>query len=54
MFPGTAVAVTASTDLVVEGAVDFVLFGTKYGGKIVGHFFSRRLSVMRLERRAEG
>lgn len=38
MFPGTAVAVTASANLVVEGAVDFVLFGAEDGGKVVGHF----------------
>lgn len=37
MFPRTAIAVTTGSDFVVEGAVDFVLFGTENGGEIVGH-----------------
>lgn len=37
VLPGAAVAVAAGTDLVVEGAVDFVLLGAKDGGEVVGH-----------------
>ncbi len=33
----TAVAVSTGADLVVEGAVDFVGFGTEDAGEIVGH-----------------
>lgn len=38
VFAGTAVAVTAGTDFVVEGAVDLVGFGAEDGGEVVGHF----------------
>ena len=37
MLPGAAVTVSAGTDLVVEGAVDLVLFRTENGGEIGGH-----------------
>lgn len=37
MFSRTAIAVSTSSDFVVEGAVDFVLLGTEDRGKIVGH-----------------
>ena len=37
MFSGTAVAVTAGADFVIEGAVDFVLFGAEDRGEVVGH-----------------
>jgi hypothetical protein len=37
MFSGAAVAVSAGADFVVEGAVDFVLFGSEDGGEIIGH-----------------
>lgn len=38
MFPAAAVAVAARADLVVEGAVDFVLLRAEDGGEEVGHF----------------
>lgn len=37
MFSRAAVAVAACADLVVEGAVDFVLLGAEDGGEVVGH-----------------
>lgn len=37
MFSRAAVAVTAGTDFVVEGAVDLVLFCAEDGGEIVSH-----------------
>lgn len=37
MLSRTAIAVSTSSDFVVEGAVDFVLLGTEDRGKIVGH-----------------
>ena len=37
MLPGAPVTVSAGTDLVVEGAVDLVLFRTENGGEIGGH-----------------
>lgn len=37
MFTRAAVAVAASADLVVETAVDFVLFCAEDGGEVVGH-----------------
>ena len=40
----TPVAVPAGADLVVEGAVDFVLFGAEDGGKVAG--WKRRVSKL--------
>ena len=37
VFAGTAIAVAAGADLVVETAVDFVLFGAEDGGEVVRH-----------------
>ena len=37
MLPGAPVTVSAGTDLVVEGAVDLVLFRTENGGEIGSH-----------------
>jgi hypothetical protein len=37
VFARAAVAVTAGANLVVEGAVDFVLLRAEDGGEIVGH-----------------
>lgn len=37
MFSRTSVAVSACADFVVEGTVDFVLFGTEDGSEVVGH-----------------
>jgi hypothetical protein len=37
MLSRAAVAVSASSDLVVEGAVDFILLGAEDGGEVVGH-----------------
>lgn len=37
MFSRAAIAVTTSSDFVVEGAVDFVLLGTEDRGKVVRH-----------------
>jgi len=37
VLPRAAVAVSACTDLVVEGAIDLVLLGTEDGGEVVGH-----------------
>ena len=37
MLSRAAVTVSAGADLVVEGAVDFVLLGTEDGGQVVGH-----------------
>ena len=34
MFARAAVAVAAGADFVVEGAVDFVLFGAEDGGEV--------------------
>lgn len=39
MLARTAVAVSACADLVVEGAVDFVLLRAEDGGEVVGHGF---------------
>jgi len=38
VLPRTAVAVAARANLVVEGAVDFVLLGSENGGQEVCHF----------------
>ena len=43
MFAGTAVAVAAGADFVVEGTVDFVLFGAEDGGEVVGHYYDRMI-----------
>jgi len=40
VFPRATVAVAARANLVVEGAVDLVLLGTKNGGEVVGHYDS--------------
>lgn len=40
VFAGAAVAVAACADLVVEGAVDFVGFGTEDAGEVVRHCVS--------------
>jgi len=37
MFAGAAIAVAAGADLIVETAVDFVLFRAEDGGEVVGH-----------------
>lgn len=37
MFSRTAIAVTTSSDFVVERAVDFVLLGTEDRGEVVSH-----------------
>ena len=37
VFARAAVAVAAGADLVVEAAVDFVLFRAEDGGEVVGH-----------------
>lgn len=37
VFPRASVAMSAGSDLVVEGAIDLVLLGTENGGEIVGH-----------------
>jgi len=37
VFARAAVAVAARADLVVEGAVDFVLLRSEDGGEVVGH-----------------
>lgn len=37
VLAAAAVAVAAGADLVVEGAVDFVLLGAEDGGEVVGH-----------------
>ena len=37
MFSRAAVTVAAGADLVVEGAVDFVLLGAEDRGEIIGH-----------------
>ncbi len=37
MFARAAVTVSAGADLVVEGAVDFVLLGSEDRGEVVGH-----------------
>lgn len=37
VFARTAIAVAAGADLVVKGAVDFVLLGAEDGGEVVGH-----------------
>lgn len=37
VLPGASVAVSAGADLVVEGAVDFVLLRSENRGEIVGH-----------------
>lgn len=37
MLPGAPIAVSAGADLVIEGAIDLVLFRTKNGREIVGH-----------------
>ena len=37
MLPGAPVTVSAGTNLVVERAVDLVLFRTEDGGEIGGH-----------------
>ena len=39
MLAGAAVTVAAGADLVVEGAVDFVLFSAEDGGEVVCHGF---------------
>lgn len=37
VFSRTSVAVSACADFVVEGAINFVLFGTEDGSEVVGH-----------------
>ncbi len=37
MFARAAVAMAAGADFVVEGTVDFVLFGAEDGGEVVCH-----------------
>lgn len=46
MLARAAIAVAAGADLVVEGAVDFVLLGTEDGGEVVGHFEGRYCEVV--------
>ncbi len=35
--PGASIAVTAGSNLEVEGTVDFVLLGTENGSQVLGH-----------------
>jgi len=37
MFSRTSIAVATGPNLVVKGAVDFILFGSEDRGKVVGH-----------------
>lgn len=41
MFSRTSIAVATGPNLVVKGAVDFILFGSEDRGKVVGHFETR-------------
>jgi hypothetical protein len=50
VLAGTAVAVPAGADFVVEGTVDLVGFGTEDGGEVVGHFEGKVVVVGCLER----
>ena len=46
MLARAAVAVTACTDFVVEGAVDLVLLSAEDGGEVVRHCVGGRLVLL--------
>jgi hypothetical protein len=53
VFSGTTVTVSTRADFVVEGTVDFVLFGTEDGGEIGRYSQSDELASVILKTLAE-